>query len=104
LKRWGAGGADVFANKVKVIEGNGKELGWAVEEDFCVEAAADGVKEGGVGGRAESAKDVGSEGGVFNGEGSCRWGRGGGNVRGIRGLMGRGGGECGATTHSRWHV
>jgi hypothetical protein len=41
------------------------------EEDCCGEAAdcnisaADGVKEGGVGGGAECARDVGSEGRVF---------------------------------------
>ncbi len=58
-------------------------------------SAADGVKEGGVGRGAESARDVGGEGGVFkigdgrdgrvDGEGSYRWVKGGGNVRGIRG-------------------
>ncbi len=56
MKRWGAVGTEALADKVKVIEGNGKGLGWVVAEDFCGEAAdcdvsaADGVKEGGAGG------------------------------------------------------
>ena len=50
--------------------------------DFEV-SAAEGIKEGGVGGGAESTRDVGSEGGVFevcdgrdggvDGEGRYRW-------------------------------
>ncbi len=61
-------------------------------------SAVDGVKEGGVGGGAESARDVGGKGGVFkigdgrdggiDEEGRYRWGKGGGNVRGIRGVVG----------------
>ena len=45
---------------------------WVAEKEFCSEAAdfdisaAEGIKEGGVGRRAESAKDVGGEGSVFN--------------------------------------
>ncbi len=78
---------------------------WVAEKEFDGEAAdfnvsaADGVKEGGVGRGAESTRDVGSEGGVFkigdgrddevDGQGSYRWGTGGGNVWGIRGEVGR---------------
>ncbi len=44
-----------------MTEGNGKGLVRVAKEEFCREAAADGVKEGGVGGGAESVRDVGSE-------------------------------------------
>jgi hypothetical protein len=46
-------------------------LGWVVEKEFDSGAAdfdvsaADGVKEGGVGRGAESARDVGGERGIF---------------------------------------
>ncbi len=36
-----------------MIESDGKGLGWVVEKEFGSEAAADGVKEGGVGGGRE---------------------------------------------------
>jgi hypothetical protein len=55
LKRWGFGGAEVFADKVKVTETSGKGLGWVAEKEFDGQAAdfnisaADGIKEGGVG-------------------------------------------------------
>ncbi len=90
---------------------------WVAEKEFDGEAAdlsaADGVKEGGVGRGAESTRDVGSEGGVFkigdgrdggvDGEGSNRWGTGGGNVWGIRG-DGEVGVGCGVATHLCWLV
>ena len=44
---------------------------WVAEKDFCSEAAefevsaAEGIKEGGVGRGAESARDAGGEGSVF---------------------------------------
>ncbi len=76
-------------DKVKVGERGGKGLGWVAEKEFDGKAAhlnisaADGVKEGGVGRGAESTRDVGSEGGVFevcdgrdggvDGEGRYRW-------------------------------
>ncbi len=34
LKRWGFGGAEVFANKVKVTESGEKGLGWVAEKAF----------------------------------------------------------------------
>ena len=39
-------------------------MGRVAEKDFGSEAAADGIKEGGVGRGAKSARDIGSEGGV----------------------------------------
>ncbi len=65
MKGWVAGGVEVLADNVKVTESNGKGLGWVVEEDFGGEAAVDGVEQGGVGRRAERARDVGDEGRVF---------------------------------------
>ena len=44
---------------------------WVAEKEFCSEAAefdisaAEGIKEGGVGRGAESTRDVGGEGSVF---------------------------------------
>jgi hypothetical protein len=74
-------------------------LRWVAEKSFDDEAAADGVKEGGVGRGTESTRDVGGERGVFKigdgrdcgaeGKSSDGWGRGKGNVQGIRGLMRR---------------
>ncbi len=67
MEGWGFGGAEVFANKVKVTKSDGKGLGWVVEKEFDGDAAdfnvsvADGVKKG----EAESARDVGGEGSVF---------------------------------------
>ncbi len=52
--RVGFGGAEVFANNVKVTKSDGKGLGWVAEKEFDGEAAdinvsaADGVKEGGL--------------------------------------------------------
>jgi hypothetical protein len=64
--------------------------------------------------RAESARDVSGERGVFkigdgrdggvDGKNSDGWGRGEGNVQGIRGLVRRGEVGCGVATHSRWLV
>jgi hypothetical protein len=34
LKRWGFGGAEVFAVKEKVTEGGEKGLGWVAEKEF----------------------------------------------------------------------
>ncbi len=71
MKGWGFGGTQVFADKVKVTESDGKGLGWVAEKEFGGEAAdfdvsaGDGVKEGGVGRGAESARDVSGKGGVF---------------------------------------
>ncbi len=71
LEGWGAGGAKVFADEVKVAESNGKRLGWVVEGDFggeatdCDVSAANSIEEGGVGRRAERARDVSSKGRVF---------------------------------------
>jgi hypothetical protein len=71
LERGGFGGAEVFSNYIKVTEGGEKGLGWVAEEKFGSEAAdgdvsaADGCKEGRVGGRAERAGYVGGEGSVF---------------------------------------
>ena len=54
VERGDFGGAEVFADKVKVSERGGKGLGWVAEEKFSGEAAdfnisaADDVKEGGV--------------------------------------------------------
>ncbi len=65
------GGAEIFSYKVKVSESNGKGLRWVEEEKGYSEAAdfevpaAEGIKEGCVGKRAESAKDVGGKGSVF---------------------------------------
>ena len=45
---------------------------WVSEKEFCSEAtdfdisAAEGIKEGGVGRGAESARDVGCEGSIFD--------------------------------------
>ena len=47
-------------------------MGWVAEKEFWSEAAdfdvsaAEGIKEGGVGRGAESARDVGCEGSVFD--------------------------------------
>ncbi len=72
---------------------------WVAKKAFDDEAAdfnvsADGVKEGGVGRGAESARDVGGERGVLkigdgrdggvDGKSSDGWGREEGNVQGIR--------------------
>ena len=65
---WRSGG---FSNYIKVTEGGEEGLGWVAEEKFGSEAAdgdvsaADGFKEGRVGGRAERTGDVGGEGSVF---------------------------------------
>ncbi len=56
MKGWGFGETEFFSDKVKVTESDGKGLGWVVEKEFGGEApdfdvsAADGIKEGGVGG------------------------------------------------------
>jgi hypothetical protein len=34
LKRWRFGGAEVFADKVKVTEGGEKGLGWLAKKEF----------------------------------------------------------------------
>jgi hypothetical protein len=34
MKGWGFGGAEVFADKVKVAEHGEKGLGWVAEKDF----------------------------------------------------------------------
>ncbi len=50
-------------------------MGWVAEKEWDSEAAAEGIKEGGVGRGAESAGDVGCEGSVFDvGDRSGRWG------------------------------
>ncbi len=88
MKGWGFSGTEVFSDKVKVTESDGKGLGWVAEKEFGREAA-DGVKEGSVGRGAESARDVSGKGGVFEisdggngglidkaelrGEGVCMW-------------------------------
>ena len=56
----------MFAYNVKVTKSNGEGLRWVAEEEFDSEAAAEGIKEGGVGRGAESARDVGCEGSVFD--------------------------------------
>jgi hypothetical protein len=48
VEKVGCGWSGGSCDKVKVTEGNGKGLGWIAEEDCCGEAAAGGVKEGGV--------------------------------------------------------
>jgi hypothetical protein len=83
-------------------------LGWVAENknygeaaDFDV-SAADGVKEGGIRRGAESTRDVGSEGSVFevDGEGRYRWWEGGENVWGIRVWWEGGGGMWSRHTFS----
>ncbi len=49
-------------------------MGGGAEEDFGTEAAADGIKEGGVGRGAKSARDISCKGGVFQ---IRDWGNGG---------------------------
>ncbi len=56
---------------------------WVAEKKWYSEAAAEGIKKGGVGRGAESARDLGGEGSVFevcdrrgggvDGEGRYRW-------------------------------
>ena len=49
---------------------------WVAEKEFCSEATdfdistAEGIKEGGVGRGAESMRDVGGEGSIFD---ACDW-------------------------------
>ena len=80
-------------------------MGWVAEKEWYSEAAdfevsaAEGIKEGGVGRGAESARDVGGEGSVFevcdrrgvgvDGEGRYGWEIGWKNVWGIWGLVWR---------------
>ncbi len=65
------GGAEIFSYKVKVTKSDGYGLRWVAEKERYSEAAdfevsaAEGIKEGGVGRGAESARDLGSEGSVF---------------------------------------
>ena len=77
---------------------------WVAEKEFCSEAtdfdisAAEGIKEGGVGRGAESTRDVGGEGSIFDAcdgwgggvDGEGHYGRrtGGEDVWGIRGVVG----------------
>ncbi len=55
-----------------MAKGGEKGLGWVAEDKFCGESAdgdvsaADSVKKGGVGRGAESARDVGCEGSLFD--------------------------------------
>jgi hypothetical protein len=75
LIRWGAGGAEVLADKVKATEGNEKGLGWwgglrrkivVVRPRIVIYPRRMALRRvAGVGGGVESARDVGSEGGVF---------------------------------------
>ncbi len=61
----------MLAHKVKVTKSNGWGLSSVAEKEFYGEAAdfdvsaVKGIKEGGVGRGAESARDVGGEGSVF---------------------------------------
>jgi hypothetical protein len=61
----------MFAHKVKVTKSDEQGLRWVAEKEFYGEAAdfdvsaAEGIKEGGVVRGAESARDVGGEGSVF---------------------------------------